>query len=129
MSGVISPKRCIVCLSPCLVGDHCAQCFADLKPPRPLVVGAKHDTGKSRWSLLPIAAVAEVVKVLDFGARKYSVDNWQLVDDAKRRYTDALWRHFVAWQRGESHDSESGAHHLGHVACNALFLLWFEGVK
>lgn len=92
-------------------------------------LGAKHDAGKPRFTLLPLAAVAAIVDVLEFGARKYAVGAWQRVPNAKRRYTDALWRHFVAWQLGETHDRESEQHHLAHVACNALFLLWLEGVK
>jgi len=30
------------------------------------------------------------------------------------------------WQSGERFDKESGLPHLAHVACNAIFLLWFE---
>ncbi len=88
--------------------------------------GAKLDAGKPRWSLLPWQAVARVVEVLEYGARKYAVDNWRLVPDARRRYFDAAQRHLLAWWGGELVDAESGLPHLAHAACCALFLLAFE---
>ena len=35
----------------------------------------KHDTGKPRFDLVPPIAQLEFVKVLTFGAQKYSPDN------------------------------------------------------
>lgn len=87
---------------------------------------AKHDLGKLRWDCLPWPAVEQVVRVLTFGADKYSAWSWPSVPDARRRYFAALVRHAVAWLRGERLDPESGLPHLAHLACNALFLLSFE---
>lgn len=87
--------------------------------------GSKHDRGKPRWSLLP-PGIRSVVDVLEYGAQKYSVDNWQLVQDPRRRYFDALQRHVWAWSDGETNDPESGLHHMAHAACCALFLIWFD---
>ncbi len=87
---------------------------------------AKHDLGKLRWDCLPWPAVEQVVRVLTFGAEKYSAWSWPGVPDARRRYFAALIRHAVAWLRGERLDPESGLPHLAHLACNALFLLSFE---
>lgn len=89
-------------------------------------VGQKHDTSKPRHSLLPVGSVERVIDVLEFGATKYAPDNWQHVSDARTRYYDAAMRHLSAWWRGETHDAESGLHHLAHAACCILFLLWFE---
>lgn len=86
---------------------------------------AKHDAGKPRWSLLPWRALAQVVLVLEFGARKYAPGGWMTVPDAEQRYRDALIRHLVAEMDGEERDPESGLLHAAHTACNALFLLWF----
>jgi hypothetical protein len=86
----------------------------------------KDDQGKPRWSLLPLQSVAEVVGVLEYGAGKYAPNAWQGVPDARTRYFDALLRHLMAWRGGERVDSESGKLHLAHVACNALFLVWFD---
>ena len=89
-------------------------------------IGRKDDLGKLRYDLLPPNALREVAKVLTHGAAKYAPYNWQVVDDAKARYTAALMRHFEAWRDGETFDLDSHLPHLAHTACNALFLLWFE---
>jgi hypothetical protein len=88
--------------------------------------GEKHDAGKLRYDLIPAVPLREVAKVLTFGVAKYAPDNWQLVPDAKARYTAAMMRHIEAWRCGEAFDPETKIHHLAHAACNALFLLWFE---
>jgi hypothetical protein len=88
-----------------------------------VVKGAKHDTGKPQWHLLPWRAVEAVVKVLDHGALKYAPDNWRKVDRWRERYLSATMRHLVAWRCGERDDPESGLPHLAHAACCVLFLL------
>ena len=91
--------------------------------------GLKFDAGKPRMELLPMDALMEVSKVLTHGAKKYAPDNWKSVENPKDRYTGALLRHLAAWREGEKIDAESGGDHLLHiaqVACNALFLVWFE---
>lgn len=65
-----------------------------------------------------------VLAVLSYGATKYCAGGWKKVDP--ERYRAAMLRHIAAWLDGEAHDDESGLHHLGHIACNALFLIWFE---
>ncbi len=88
--------------------------------------GRKFDAGKEPWSLFPWEAGTWVVRVLDFGARKYSPDNWRRVPDAQRRYFDAAIRHLSAWQRGEKLDHETGLPHLAHAGCCVLFMLALE---
>ena len=89
-------------------------------------VGAKHDGGKLRYSLLPKGTVNEVLKVLEFGAKKYAPDNWMKVDNAQTRYYDAALRHITAWHEGEKLDSETGVSHIAHALCCLHFLMWFE---
>lgn len=89
-------------------------------------IGVKADAEKPSWTLVPWSAMAQVVAVLDYGARKYDRDNWRKVHDAKRRYADAALRHLTAWLGGEKADPESGLPHLAHAACCVLFLLEFE---
>jgi len=90
-----------------------------------------------KWDL-----TTEVVKVLEFGVRKYSRDNWQVVPDAVNRYRAAARRHldFLLWHR--THDAvrvqpaavsaydikaaDSDCYHWAHVIANLLFLMWFE---
>jgi hypothetical protein len=86
--------------------------------------GVKFDEEKERWSLLPIDIVEDIVKVLDFGAKKYGVDNWKKMED-KERYYSAMMRHIVAWRKGEDLDSETGFHHLTHAMTNIVFLMYF----
>lgn len=89
----------------------------------PPVIGVKEHEGKLRWSLLPLDALREVVKVLEFGAKKYSKDNWKKVEGARDLYFDAALRHLTSWYEGEDADQETGLHHLAHAACDVLFLV------
>jgi len=87
--------------------------------------GIKHDGGKEQWSLLPFDVLRDVVRVLMYGAGKYSKDNWMYVKP-KERYFDACIRHMTAWQVGEKFDSETGVNHLAHAICCLIFLLWHD---
>lgn len=93
------------------------------------MIGAKHDAGKRRWTLIPLGPLRAVVDVLEFGASRYGAGNWQHVENAQQRYLDALWRHLTAYTSGEKDDLDSLQPHLAHVVCCALFLIWFEGRK
>ena len=88
--------------------------------------GMKFDGNKPRYSLLPKGVVNSVVEVLEFGAKKYSADNWQEVDNAKERYYNAAMRHIDLWWNGEKLDPETNVHHLAHAATNLFFLMWFD---
>jgi hypothetical protein len=92
----------------------------------PLILsqGMKFDNGKPDYSLLPFAAVDEVVKVLTYGAAKYDRFNWEKVQ--AERYQAASMRHFSAHMQGEKLDPESGINHLAHAVCSLLYLLDFE---
>lgn len=96
--------------------------FVDNDP----AVGLKYDIDKPRHSLLPKGSVNSVVAVLEFGAKKYDVDNWQKVDNARDRYYNAAMRHIESWWSGEKLDKETGIHHLAHAATNLFFLMWFD---
>jgi hypothetical protein len=91
--------------------------------------GLKYDTGKLRWDLLPMDCIEDVVKILTFGAEKYSANNWQNVEDGENRYFAALMRHLTTSRMGEKVDIESGLSHLSHAMCNIIFLLWLEKHK
>ncbi len=85
----------------------------------------KYDKAKPRYSLIPPRAEEEMVKVLTFGAKKYSADNWRKVDDPNR-YVDAAMRHIAAYRKGEKLDSESNLHHLAHAVCCLAFIVELE---
>ena len=91
------------------------------------VAATKHDGGKTDWSLLPWDAVEEIIKVLQFGAGKYSPWNWAENGGFKfNRLFNSSMRHFVAWfWRREDLDPETGISHMAHLGCNVLFLLHY----
>lgn len=86
--------------------------------------GVKYDASKPRWSLIPNGTMEEVIKVLEYGANKYSPDNWKKVPEMEVRYYDAAMRHIDSYWQGEYLDEESGQPHLAHAVCCLLFLMW-----
>ena len=93
------------------------------------MTGLKYDTGKLQFSLIPPQTTTALAEVLTFGARKYSKNNWMLVENGKERYLDALYRHLEAYRSGEYFDSESGLPHLSHALCNLSFIHYFEATE
>lgn len=87
--------------------------------------GTKHDLGKPRMDLLPIAALREESKVLTFGASKYSANNWRNGIEYSRLLA-ATMRHLTSFVNCETMDDESGLSHLAHARCCLGFLLEFE---
>ncbi len=97
-----------------------------LYPAQKLSEATKYDADKTDWSLMPWAALEEINKVLDFGAKKYSEDNWAENGGFKyRRIFRSLMRHLTKWFTGEDKDPETGLSHLAHAGCNILFLLHY----
>lgn len=90
------------------------------------VAGVKHDQNKIKPRLIINSmprALAAVSTVATYGANKYTEDGWVDVPDASKRYADAMYRHLLQHAGGETHDEESGLHHLAHAAWNALAVL------
>lgn len=87
----------------------------------------KFDTGKLNWSLLPWDTLEEIIKVLEFGAGKYSPWNWAEGEGFKySRLFNSSMRHFIAWfWKKEDNDPETGLSHMAHLGCNVLFLLHY----
>jgi dATP/dGTP diphosphohydrolase len=86
--------------------------------------GTKHDGGKLPWHLLPFDAIEQIVRVLDFGAKKYAERNWEKGIAHSRTYAATL-RHLTSWWQCEDDDPETGLSHLAHAACEVLFALAF----
>ena len=85
----------------------------------------KNDAGKWRFSLVPLDALHETIKVLEFGATKYSADNWSRGAEWSRYY-NAAQRHLQAFWLREDKDSETGITHLGHCLCCLFFLCAYQ---
>lgn len=98
----------------------------NITKPNQSTTGHKDDQEKNRLDLIEPEFIEGVGKVLTFGADKYEPNNWQKVKDAENRYYAAAMRHLMAWRKGEKTDPESGLRHLDHVACNIMFLQYFE---
>lgn len=74
----------------------------------------------ANWDLLE-----ETIKVLEFGAKKYSVDGWKKTGYKFSDATNSLYRHVVALLRGQTHDPETGLSHYGHIMCNLMFVQYY----
>lgn len=98
----------------------------NITKPNQSTTGRKDDQEKNRLDLIEPEFIEGIGKVLTFGADKYEPNNWQKVEGAEDRYYAAALRHLMAWRKGEKEDPESGLSHLDHVACNIMFLQYFE---
>ena len=86
-------------------------------------LGDRFNEGKLRWSLVDFESLEDMVKVLEFGANKYSEENWK--KGLKwREVIESMLRHIIAFLRGEDYDKESGISHIGHIMCNAMFIAY-----
>ena len=90
--------------------------------------GMKNDflDDKPRWDLLPLQEIEDLVKVYTAGAKKYAPNNWQKLDNGYQRYKAALFRHLLAYEKGEKIDPDTKCMHLAQVAWNAVAMLWFD---
>jgi hypothetical protein len=94
-----------------------------------------YNAGKERPSLIlkdMSSAFTELVKGREAGiAKGYARMNWAEsigTDDAPRfldENVDSIFRHLIAYMSGETHDPESGCHHMAHVMCRAGFAIQY----
>lgn len=84
----------------------------------------KDDNHKVDLSLLPPTALYQVARVMQYGAQKYSRDNWRSDKTVTwcRTYS-SIQRHIMAWLEGEDKDPETGESHVAHAAAQCLILL------
>lgn len=110
----------------------------------------RYNEGKPQWSLVDFDSLEPLVRVLEYGAHKYSIfkdkdgklikgadisvdeakdlelvssgkDNWKLGFTNKLKVLESLFRHLIDLMKGEMYDKESGLPHIGHLLCNAMF--------
>lgn len=82
----------------------------------------RYNKNKVEWGLVDWKSLEPMVRVLMYGAEKYEIDNWKKGQDLKS-LSSCLMRHLVAFMDGEDNDPESGESHLGHILCNAMFMI------
>ena len=92
--------------------------------------GKKNDIkdDKTRWELMPLDCLEDIARVYTEGAKKYSENSWQNLENGYERYKGALLRHLYAAESKEF-DEETGCRHLAQVAWNAIALLWISKHK
>ena len=81
----------------------------------------RFNDGKLQWSLVDFESLEPMVKVLEFGAKKYAPNNWKKGLETTK-IIESMLRHTFALLKGENNDPESGINHVGHIQCNAMFL-------
>lgn len=110
----------------------------------------RYNEGKPQWSLVDFDSLEPLVRVLEYGAHKYSIfeskdgklikgadisieeakdlelissgkDNWKLGFSDKLKILESLFRHLKDLMKGELNDKESGLPHIGHILANAMF--------
>lgn len=84
----------------------------------------RYNTGKVKWSLVHYKSLEPMVKVLEYGAKKYAPFNW-MKGLNRKEILESMQRHLAALIDGEEIDSESGISHMGHVMCNGMFYNYF----
>lgn len=90
--------------------------------------GLKFDNEKPDMSLLSSIAITEVAKVMTYGKKKYSANNWRGGIVWTRLIAAAL-RHIFAFSGGESLDPETGISHLAHAMCCLMMLVEFQTTR
>lgn len=81
----------------------------------------RYNHGKPQWSLVHFGSLEPMVRVLEFGAQKYSTDNWKSGFPDKK-IMESMMRHLACMMDGEINDPETGLPHVGHLMCNCMFL-------
>lgn len=85
----------------------------------------RFNEGKLKWSLVDFKSLESMVKVLEYGAKKYGKNNWKK-GFPQEEIIESMLRHIFAFLNGEKLDKESGLPHTGHIMCNAMFLEFME---
>lgn len=88
----------------------------------------RYNEKKRQWTLVDFHSLEVMVEVLEFGAKKYTADNWKK-GLPTTQIVESLLRHTFAYLNGEDEDPESGLPHTGHILCNAMFLAHMHKFK
>jgi len=100
------------------IEDMARSLTTDIANPKDLAGRSKPQMG-----LIPVAAMEEIARVMELGAKKYGPYNWRSQPIKNMVYAHAALRHLYAYIGGQTHDPESGRSHLAHVASCAAIVL------
>jgi hypothetical protein len=81
----------------------------------------RYNTNKPQWSLVDFESLTPMVRVLEFGATKYTPNNWRKGIPVTK-LCESLLRHVFELLDGKDIDEESKINIVGHIQCNAMFL-------
>lgn len=81
--------------------------------------GGKQSATLGRFDLLPATAIMRVAQVLQYGASRYSANNWRKIDMAS--HINHALQHLFALMSGDTSDD-----HLGHAACRLMMAVDVE---
>ena len=90
----------------------------------------KETKDKRSYRALPPEFINWLADVMNYGARKYALDDWRTVPDGVHQYIDAAMRHLLHarevhyYHNNVVHDHESGLPALAHAAASCLIALW-----
>lgn len=83
--------------------------------------GAKFDSDKERFDLVPAEALIDLARIYTMGAVKYEDRNWEKGIKWGRIFA-AIMRHLWKFWNGEEIDQESGLPHVSHAAWGCFTL-------
>mgnify|MGYP003650735245 CR=1 FL=1 len=88
----------------------------------------RYNQGKVEWSLVDYKSLEPMVRVLEYGCKKYARNNWRKGMPVTQ-IIESMLRHTYKLLEGELVDPESGVEHVGHIQCNAMFLAYVLNEK
>jgi len=83
-------------------------------------VAMRFNEGKPQWGLVHYGSLVPMIRVLEYGAKKYEPNNWMKKMDRKK-ILESAQRHLAALMDGEEIDPETGESHIGNLMCNGMF--------
>lgn len=101
--------------------DAAEEAIDDMLRQRLTPKADRFNVGKPKWGLVHFGSLVPFVRVLEFGAKKYSPDNWKQ-GFPDRDLMECMQRHLAAMLDGEENDPETGLPHQAHIMCNCMFL-------
>ena len=88
----------------------------------------RYNQGNGECSSVDFKSLEPMVRVLEYGGKKYARNNWRKGMPATQ-IIESMLRHTYKLLEGELVDPESGIEHIGHIQCNALFLSYVLSEK
>jgi hypothetical protein len=84
------------------------------------LVASRFNDMKPDWTLLDFDSLLPLVRVMEFGSKKYGAFNWKNKQANKKQSLQSAMRHLIALINDEDIDSESGLAHTGHIMANMM---------